>query len=189
MTYQAWTPKHVELRILEAAETLMKCPPAKGPQIYGNAMPEPVRKMFQDAAPTRLKYFRKAEPGAISRMEQTWEWINTYLAEGDRHIIYGWSIAKKKRGRSVGRFARENHWSTSTLYRVTRRVCSRIAEKLNENRVPNLTSERFCAESPVNQIRSDISVNRSPRHWIAENGRPGAEHFGVEFQEQKAEAS
>ena len=133
-----WIPKDVEDRILEAAETIMLCPPARGPQQHGNAMPEPVRRLFQDAAPTRTKVKILPEAAAIDRMEETWEWINE-LAEEDRKIIYNWSYIKVRRRRYVKQVIAALGYSDRTFYRRLRRILADITENLNKNHAVQLT--------------------------------------------------
>jgi len=172
VTYQAWTAKQVELRILEAAETCLRLPPVKGPQIYGNNMPEPVRRQIEAYGSNKPKYRRNIDRSAIARMEETWGWINSYLSEADRHVVYGWSYAKKHKRRSLGRFARENHYSVRTLYRVTRKICSQIAEKLNNVHAPNLTMADFDRKMHANQLKSKISVQPNQLYWMAPGAKP-----------------
>lgn len=170
--YTAWTAKAVELRILEAAETCLRLPPVKGPQVYGNNMPEPVRRQIEAYGSNKPKFRRNVDRSAIARMEETWTWINTYLSEADRHLVYGWSHAKKRKRRSVARFARQNHCSERTMYRWTRQICSRIAGKLNEFHVPSLTMSDFDQISGANQLKSKISVQPNETYWRAPGSKP-----------------
>ncbi|MEX3008344.1 DUF6362 family protein [Hoeflea sp. TYP-13] len=172
MTYQAWTPKEVEYRILEAAETLMLCPPVRGPQAYGNAMPEPVRRMFQDAAPARARYRRKPAPDALDRMEEVWTWINALPDEENRKLIYAWSWFKVRRGVTVRQFGVGMGITTRTLRRKIERICSAIADDLNKKHSVQLTMAENEPRIRANHLTSKKSVKRKDNAWMSSGAKP-----------------
>lgn len=171
MTYQAWTAKHVELRILEAARTLMLCPNVQGPKQYGNAMPEPVRRQVEAYGSNAPRYRKAPEPGAIDRMEKTWGWINA-RPEDDRRLVYTWSYFKVRRGVKVKQIIASMGYSSRTFYRELARVFADICEDLNKNHVPDLTLAQTSRKIRANQISSPKYENRTGNAWMADGARP-----------------
>lgn len=60
MKFQDWTAKAVEVRILEMADTLRVSPAVRGPQAYGNNMPDPVRRHDESYGHISLPDIEKA---------------------------------------------------------------------------------------------------------------------------------
>ena len=81
-----WTAKDVENHFREAILTLKKLPPVlqRG---YFNSWPDviysPNEIIFQEKRPMRLQ----AAPGAITRLDQTFEWVH-WLEVEERKLIW-----------------------------------------------------------------------------------------------------
>ena len=168
-----WTSKQVELRLLEAAETLIICPRATGPRGYGNTMPEPLRRANEAYAEERTRVRRQPSAAALDRMEQCWAWINALEQPQDRQLLYHWARAKIGRGRSLKVLAMEEGLSDRTLRREVSRLCKRIADRLNgegmallhrpdEDRLP-------LPDAPPAAVNAGSD---SANHWRACGARP-----------------
>ncbi|TPM89848.1 DUF6362 family protein [Mesorhizobium sp. B2-1-3A] len=172
MSYSAWTPKAVEHRLLEAAETLMLLPNVRGPKSYGSAMPAPVREWeAYGSEPSRYKSRPSRE--AIDRMPETWTWINSLPEQADRVLIYAWAWVKVRRGRSINDFASREGMNNRTLRRQITQVCQQIADDLNRKHMVRLTVvvdvvSEITAEVDPEQISSVTYAN----HWRAEDAKP-----------------
>jgi len=173
-TYQAWSAKDVEHRVLEAAETLMLMPNVQGPKMFGNGMPEMVREKWKDATPTNT-HVHKARPSreAIGRMPETWSWINAMPEQADRVLLYAWAWVKTRKGRSINAFASQEGHNNRTLRRQISRICQAIANELNRKHAVRLTiavdrMSEITAEVDPEQISS---VNYAS-HWRAEDAKP-----------------
>ncbi len=169
----AWTAKQVEHRLLEAAETLIICPRARGPRSYGNAMPEPVRRANEAYADDRTRVRRQPSAGALDRMEECWTWINALKDPQDRQLVYRWARAKIGRGRSLKIFAMEEGMSDRTLRREISRLCKHIADQLNNEGVAVLSQpieNRLIEEDQSSTASHATTV--TPNHWRAPDARP-----------------
>lgn len=152
VTYQAWTYDAVRARIVEAAETLLMSPAALGPRMMGS-MSELFDEYLDDyrrGEPTRIK--RVPAPGALSRMEETWTWINTWLSEKDRKLVYDYGFITTRKGLTLAKWCDRNGWVKRTFERAVNRCCQQIADNLNRNHATRLTT-------PVD----DVSQNQSER--------------------------
>ncbi len=165
MNYQAWSPQDVESLILEAAQTLMLCPNVRGPKAFGSNMPEAVRlaRDAYGAAKTRTR--KLPDPAALDRMETIWGWINELRDEDIRRALYGTSIAKKRKGDTIQKYAGRMGTSYSTLRRRFERGCSQIADMLNERCVVRLPSDEVSPGKAANPAK------RYDLHWR----QPGSE--------------
>ncbi len=131
MKYEAWTAYTVRDRVIEAAETLIMLPAAMGPRMAGS-MIEVFREYIDDyhrGEPVRLK--RIPAPGALSRMEETWGWINAYLDERNRKLLYDYSFLKSRKGMFLARYIEQNGLVRRTFERQILRACQIIANNLN----------------------------------------------------------
>lgn len=169
----AWTAKQVELRLLEAAETLIICPRARGPRRYGNAMPEPVRRANEAYADERTRIRRQPSAAALDRMEECWTWINALGEPQDRQLVYRWARAKIGRGRSLKILAMEEGMSDRTLRREISRLCKGIAERLNNDGVALIChpgeKQLVDQDGPIAD-RGEVASNAT--HWRAADARP-----------------
>ena len=98
-----WTYEQVKARIIEAAETLMASPAALGPRMALGSMSEVVQAYSDAYGAAPAGYNRIPAPGALSRMEETWQWINSYLGEEDRKLIYDYGFIKTRKGMYLDR--------------------------------------------------------------------------------------
>ncbi|WP_127524597.1 DUF6362 family protein [Mesorhizobium sp. Z1-4] len=172
MTYHAWTAKDVEHRILEAAETLMLMPGVKGPKAYGSAMPDYVRD-WQAYGSEQSRYKRRPSRDAISRMPETWGWINTLLKESDRKLIYAWAWVKVRRGVAVNDFASREGMNSRTLRRTITRLCQRMANDLNRTvRVRFTPPMDGVSEIGLEADPNAVSSVNYASHWMAPDAKP-----------------
>lgn len=149
VSYRIWTPEHVRDRIVEAAETLILNPIALGPRMAG-AMSEVVRVASESYGYGSTSYRRVPSAGALSRMEETWAWINDWLNEQDRKLMYDYGFIKTRKGLTLARWCEENGWIKRTFDRAVIRCCQRIADELNQKHAIRLTTPF----DGVSQIRS-----------------------------------
>lgn len=123
MADKRWTVTDVADRFEEAVFTLRRLPPVRV-QGYFSAWPPIVRtvaeQLAEDKLPTRLG---PPSADAISRMEQTFEWI-CWVEEDERKLI--WLRARKVRWKricwqiGVGRTKAWQMWTVALLKIVTR---------------------------------------------------------------------
>jgi len=98
---QKITVSEIEDRFEEAARTLRRLPdPAKGPKGYGSSWPPIIRSYWEaygldPARPPRIS----PTPQAISRMEETFDWLG-WLEPDDARIV--WLRAEGLKWRQVG---------------------------------------------------------------------------------------
>lgn len=176
MKYEAWTWKAIEARIIEMADTLRMTPAASGPANFVTLMPEVVREQHESYGYSAAGYSNRASPGALDRMVEVWGWINAYLAEADRKLIYAWSWVKVRKGMKIGRFAYENDMSDRMLRREIVRICHIIAGELNRIMLVRLNNaDCALSENEGESDQSDVTSNkceRSAPHWMAPDARP-----------------
>lgn len=134
----AWTAKAVEYRVLEAAETLMLTPNVGG----GGASSWPE---YIPHYPRAMKIRIRPSPGALTRMMETWGWINALQSESDRRLLYAWAWQKTKKGRFLDDFASREGIKTRTLRWTITRICQGIADQLEQRKVP-------CFEQAVDDV-------------------------------------
>lgn len=119
-----WTHEKVADHFEEAIQTLKRLPPVKV-KGYFNVWPEvvhtPNELMFQEAFPIRLR----AAPDAISRLEQTFEWM-TWIDVEERKLI--WKRAARVRWKTI---CWEFGCDRSTAWRKWVIACTKIATHLN----------------------------------------------------------
>lgn len=162
----SWTAKAVEHRVLEAAETLMLTP-----NTYvgcGNAWPE-----YIPHYPRQMRIRVRPSPGALTRMAETWGWINAHPVESDRRLLYAWAWQKTKRGRFLNDFAAREGINSRTLRRQITRICQDIADRLMQagiaclDRVVDDVSEME-PETPSETVPSQRYAN----HMMAPGAKP-----------------
>jgi hypothetical protein len=151
MTYEAWNWKAIEARIIEMADTLRMTPAYRGPKQYGSAMPEVVRRYDEAYGFETSKYRPQATAAAIARMDECFDWINSYLDQGQRCLVYDWSWVKVRKGMKIGRFAYENGMEDRMLRRSIIRICQRIAANLNRIMAVRLNN----GDLPMSENRSE----------------------------------
>jgi hypothetical protein len=173
MKFHDWTAKGVELRILEMADTLRKSPSVKGPQAFGNNMPEPVRRYDESYGHQSARYRETASAASLGRMEQVWKWINALPSEADRKLIYAWSWVKVRKGLKIAAFAEENDLNERTLRRAITALCQGIADDLNQTGqfrlvVPDLQVSEIQPDIASQTVTSESCVT----HWRAADAKP-----------------
>ncbi len=173
MKYTAWTWKSVETRIIEMADTLRMMPKAKGPKEYGSALPETVQSFSDAYGSETARYKESASAAALGRSEQVWGWINTYLNEQQRKLIYAWSWVKVRKGMKISAFAAQNDMNERMLRREISHYCQIIANNLNQImlvRLNNGTCEVSENEGETGQ--SDVTSKKCATHWMDSDARP-----------------
>lgn len=131
-----WTPSVIEERFVEAADVMKRLPDVCVPG-YFNTWPKVLRE-FADLVGQETPRLRRPPPApdAISRMEETLDWLK-WLEPIDRKIV--WLRASGERWKTVcwevglQRAAAHEHW----LYAL----CV-ITWRLNGRRVPGKRSRR-----------------------------------------------
>ena len=119
-----WTMVEVADRFEEAAQTLKRMPPVKV-QGYFNAWPEVVRTVMEQLLADRLPMRLGPPPAdAISRMEETIQWIFWLDNEDERRLI--WLRAERVVWKRIcwrigcGRTKAWQMWTVALLKIVTR---------------------------------------------------------------------
>lgn len=124
MKAEKWTASKVADHFEEAISTLKKLPPVKQ-QGYFNAWPDMVyserEKMFMEKMPMKLR----ATPDAISRLEQTFDWM-CWIEIEERKLI--WKRAAKVRWKVI---CWDLGCDRSTAWRKWVIACTKIATRLN----------------------------------------------------------
>lgn len=119
-----WTDKKVIEHFEEAITTLKRLPSVKV-RGYFNLWPEVIHTknelMFQKALHSPLR----ATPDAISRLEETFEWMQWITVE-ERKLI--WKRAAHMRWKAI---AYEFGYDRSTAWRKWVIACTKIATRLN----------------------------------------------------------
>lgn len=138
--YQTWTRGDVKARIIEAADTLMMGEPDRGPG-YAGLMGDVVREVAESYGYGSLAYRRVPSPGAIARMEETWVWINTFLDEAERRLVYEYGFIMTRKGLTIAGWCERNGWIRRTFERAVNRACQRIADNLNRKHKVRLTAD------------------------------------------------
>lgn len=182
MKYEAWSWKAIEGRIIEMADTLRLSPSVKGPQEFGNAMPEPVREHGEGYGYGAAYYRESASASSLSRMYAVWEWINSLPEQSDRKLIYSWSWVKVRKGMKISAFAAQNDLNDRMLRREITRICHAIAEQLNRDCQPRLNSEDCTAsENQTEHGQSDVTYQTCATHWIAPGAKPIYDPYSPEL--------
>ena len=173
MNFVDWTAKAVEARILEMADTLRVSPAVRGPKMFGNAMPESVKRYDESYGLQAARFKETASAASLGRMEQVWNWINALPSEADRKLIYAWSWVKVRKGMKISAFAAENDLNDRTLRRQIDRICQRIADNLNRITAVRLNSPGCVVSENQSDIASStVTSEKCATHWIAPDGKP-----------------
>jgi hypothetical protein len=175
MKFEQWTAKSVEERVVEAAATLMLVPHLPGPGQYGTSMPTPVHE-GEGYGYGAAWYKRRPTAGALSRMTETWGWINALRNEADRKLLYAWAWTKARRGKTVDDFASREGVNSRTLRRAITRICQRIADDLNQKHAVWLNDHLdSVSENPAYEPAysvADAGLQRSPNHIMMPGAKP-----------------
>ncbi|AVA22482.1 DUF6362 family protein [Rhizobium sp. NXC24] len=173
MNFVDWTAKAVEARILEMADTLRISPSVRGPKMFGNAMPESVRRYDESYGVQPARYRENASAASLGRMEQVWNWINALPSEADRKLIYAWSWVKVRRGMTISAFAVENDLNDRTLRRQIDRICQRIADNLNRIMLVRLNNaDCLLSENQPDIASQTVTSEICVTHWRASDAKP-----------------
>jgi len=173
LDFTEWTIQNVRDRVIEAAETIEALPPIKRPKEYGNALPEVVREIFKDFENSKTRYVRIPSPGAISRMEQTWDWINSIESQSDRQLLYAYGAIKCRKGRTISAYCHENRFHKRTFERLIRKLFQRLADDLNRNTMfrealPELQVSHFEENGAISMPTSQKCTGS----WMAPGAKP-----------------
>ncbi len=132
MVFAEWTFEQVRAQIIEGALTLRSSPAALGPRMGLGAMSEIVRDLMEGYGYSEAKVRHIPSAGAISRMHETWDWINTYLNEEQRKLVYDYAFIKTRKGVYLEAYLKKIDMSRSTFERRIASYCQRIADNLNQ---------------------------------------------------------
>ncbi|MGO4135143.1 DUF6362 family protein [Rhizobium brockwellii] len=132
MVFAEWTYEQVRAQIIEGALTLRSSPAALGPRMGLGAMSEIVRDLMESYGYSEATVRRVPSAGAISRMHETWDWINTYLKEEQRKLVYDYSFIKTRKGVYFEAYLKKIDMSRSTFERRIQSHCQIIADNLNQ---------------------------------------------------------
>lgn len=173
LSYEAWTYQAVRDRVIEAAETLTASPAALGPRMTGS-MADVFKEYidgYKRGEPTRTR--RVPAPGALSRMEETWTWINTFLVERERKALYDYGFLKSRQGMYLARYLERNGLVRRTFERQIAKACQRIADNLNRLYRVRLTTlvddvSQITLETDAETVSSVTYAN----HWRAADAKP-----------------
>lgn len=131
MKYEEWTAQAVRDRVIEAADTLMMSPSALGPRMIGS-MSDVFSEYVDDYRRGEASRLRRVPaPGALTRMEETWTWINGCLDERSRKLLYDYGFLKTRKGMYLARYLERNSLIRRTFERRVLKACQQIADNLN----------------------------------------------------------
>lgn len=171
--FQDWTYEQVRARIIEAAETLMASPAALGPRMSGGAFSEMVAAHIATEYDRAPSYRRMPSAAALSRMETTWGWINSYLGEADRKLVYDYGFIKSRKGMFLEQYLSRNEMVRRTFERKINRCCQTIASALNRKQLVRLDIPLDdVSQNHVEERSSTVSSEKYAMHWIAPDGKP-----------------
>lgn len=174
--FQDWSYEQIRARVVEAAETLLASPADLGPRMKLGSFSEVVQA-YNDAYGSAPAGFRRIPAaGAISRMEETWTWINTYLGEADRKLLYDYGFIKSRKGMYLERYLERNDMVRRTFERKIQRCCQTIASALNRKHLVRLDIrlDGLSQNSVEDASTTVMSEKRDhgPAHWIAPGSKP-----------------
>ncbi|OWV87349.1 hypothetical protein ATY75_03295 [Rhizobium sp. N122] len=132
MVFAEWTFEQVRAQIIEGALTLRSSPAALGPRMGLGAMSDIVRDLMEGYGYNEATVKRIPSAGAISRMHETWHWINTYLDEEQRKLVYDFAFIKTRKGVYFEAYLKKIDMSRSTFERRIQSHCQQIADNLNQ---------------------------------------------------------
>lgn len=168
-----WTYDQVRTRIIEAADTLLASPASHGPRMAGGAMGDVVREIGESYGYGSASFRRVLAPGAISRMEETWTWINSYLGEPDRKLVYDYGFIKTRKGMYLDRYLQRNDMVRRTFERKIQRACQTIASELNRKHLVRFDIRLDgVSQNSVEDTPTTVSSEKCATHWIAPDAKP-----------------
>jgi hypothetical protein len=173
MVFTDWTYEQVRARIIEAAETLAASPAALGPRMSQGAFSEMVSAVIATEYDRAPSYRRVITAGALSRMEETWTWINSYLEEEDRKLVYDYGFIKSRKGMFLDQYLSKNEMVRRTFERKINRSCQVIALALNRKHLVRLGIPLDgVSQNSVETSPTKVSSEKYATHWIASDGKP-----------------
>jgi hypothetical protein len=168
-----WTYEQVRDRIIEAAQTLAASPAALGPRMSQGAFSEMVSAVIATEYDRAPSYRRVITAGALSRMEETWTWINSYLEEEDRKLVYDYGFIKSRKGIFLEQYLSRNEMVRRTFERKINRSCQTIASALNRKHLVRLGIPLDdVSQINVETAPTKVSSENYAMHWIAPDGKP-----------------
>jgi hypothetical protein len=197
VAYHDWTYQQVRGRIIEAADTARSLPRHGHKKITRAAWPEYVGLYAPDM---RVRCVPSA--GALSRMEEAWSWVNTFLDEADRRIIHDYADTKSAKGKTITALCEKNGWIKDKFEAAVRHACQQIADNLNRKHEVRLTisldenwqnlaheDEQQVGSAPPRSptyLRTDDAVPTHDRSEAAK--RADAEHIKRVSEQRRGEA-
>ena len=168
-----WTYDQVRARIVEMAETLRKLPAVEGPSTKSNNMPDIVRRYDEAYGFETARARIRATGAEIARMEECFDWINTYLGEEDRKLIYDYGFIKSRKGMYLDRYLERNDMVRRTFERRINRCCQDIALALNRKHLVRFDIPLDgVSQNHVEEQSSTVSSEKCATHWIAPDAKP-----------------
>ncbi|MDH0114060.1 DUF6362 family protein [Rhizobium pusense] len=165
--YAEWTYDQVRAQIIEAAHTLRASPADAGPGLKTGAMASVLHEMVGAFGESEHNV-RRAPPsaGAISRMYQVWDWINSYLDEDARKLVYEYSFIKTRKGIYIEAYLRKIDMSRSTFERRIQSYCQQIADNLNQKHQIRLTvTLDGVTETGVEHASTTVNSKKCATDW------------------------
>jgi len=139
IVFAEWTYEQVRAQIIEGALTLRSSPAALGPRMRLGTMSDVVRSMMDAYASDKERLRHIPSAGAISRMYETWDWINECLDEDARKLVYDYAFIKTRKKIYIDAYLKKIDMSRSTFERRIQSYCQRIADNLNQKHRVRLT--------------------------------------------------
>lgn len=173
MAFREWTYETIRARVVEMAETLRKLPAVEGPSTKSNNMPEIVRRYDEAYGFETARARIRATGAEIARMEECFGWINTYLGEEDRKLIYDYGFIKTRKGMYLDRYLQRNDMVRRTFERKIQRACQTIASELNRKHLVRLDIRLDgVSQNSVEDTPTTVSSEKCATHWIAPDAKP-----------------
>ena len=172
MKYEAWTWKDVEARVLEAAATLRLMPGT------GSAPTIGVDDFSDDDATVYSAKIEFPTAAQISRMEECWTWINRWLNEAQRKLLYAWSSAKVRKGRKISGISKEYGMNERFMRREITKYCSIIMNNLNCQSIPHVDNgDLRLSENEREHGQSHVTSNNCANEkrsntWMSSDAKP-----------------
>lgn len=173
VVFADWTYDQVKARVVEMADTLRKLPALNGPRMFGNNMPDVVRRYDESYGFEPSRSFVRATAGEIARMEEAYGWINSYLGEEQRKLVYDYGFIKTRKGMYLDRYLERNDMVRRTFERKIQRACQTIASELNRKHLVRLDIRLDgVSQNSVEDTSSTVSSEKCATHWIAPDAKP-----------------
>ncbi len=165
--FAEWTYEQVRAQIIEAAHTLRASPADAGPGLKTGAMASVLHEMVGAFGESEHNV-RRAPPsaGAISRMYQVWDWINAYLDEDARKLVYEYSFIKIRKGMYLDAYLRKIDMSRRTFDRRIQAHCQQIADNLNQKHQIRLTAALDgVAQIDIEHASTTVASKKCATEW------------------------